>query len=161
MKLLSNFSWLLAGVMLGAVVAVFFTQNTRTVDAKADRFEDFVMCTGPVATTRNSILDGIWLLDYKAGKLLGSVIDRNIGKIINWAEVDLVQEFGVQPKQNVHFMMTTGSVTHGQAALYVAETTTGKFAVYTMGPRTDNLPGVTIRRHDQTTFRKSPENENR
>ena len=29
--------------------------------------------------------------------------------------------------------MTTGMITQGQAALYVAETTTGKFGVYTMG----------------------------
>ena len=30
--------------------------------------------------------------------------------------------------------MTTGQHHAGQAALYVAETTTGKFGVYTMGP---------------------------
>ena len=31
-------------------------------------------------------------------------------------------------------MMTTGYITQGQSALYLAETTTGKFGVYTMGP---------------------------
>ena len=92
----------------------------------------------------------------RLGKLLGSVIDRNVGKIVNWAEVDLVQEFNIPPKQNVHFMMTTGTITQGQAALYVAETTTGKFAVYTMGPRPDGKTGLVIRRHDQTVFRPQP-----
>jgi hypothetical protein len=51
-------------------------------------------------------------------------------------------------------MMTTGVVTNGQAALYLAETTTGKFGVYTMGPRLDNRPGVIIRRHDMVLFRQ-------
>jgi hypothetical protein len=43
--------------------------------------------------------------------------------------------------------MTTGMIAQGQAALYVAETTSGKFAVYTMGQRTYGKPGV-ISRHD-------------
>ena len=42
----------------------------------------------------------------------------------------------------------------GQAALYVAETTTGRFGVYTMGPRGDGAPGLVIRRHDQSLFRQ-------
>jgi len=53
-------------------------------------------------------------------------------------------------------MMTTGNVSQGQAALYVAETTTGKFAVYTMGPRPDGLPGAAIRLHDLSPFRQQP-----
>src|SRR5207237_2117147 len=99
--------------------------------------------------------DGVWLLDYRSGKLLGTVIDRTIGKIVGWAEVDLVSEFGLAPRQNVHFLMTTGNISQGQAALYVAETTTGKIGVYTMGPRPDNQGGVVIRRHDLVLFRQA------
>ena len=91
------------------------------------------------------------MLDYRGGKLLGTVIDRGNGKIVGWAEVDLVAEFAVAPKQDVHFMMTTGSISQGQAALYVAEITTGKFGVYTMGAGEGG--GIQIRRHDLTTFR--------
>ena len=112
------------------------------------------MATGAVSVNPRVQTDGVWLLDYKAGKLLGTVIDRNQGKIVGWAEVDLVTEFGVQPKQPVHFLMTTGMIAQGQAALYVAETTTGKFGVYTMGPRPDNKGGVVIRRHDLVLFRQ-------
>ena len=100
--------------------------------------------------------DGVWLLDYRSGKLLGTVIDRAQGKIIGWGEADLVTQFGIKPRENVHFMMTTGNVSQGQAALYVAETTTGKFAVYTMGPRPDGLPGAAIRLHDLSPFRQQP-----
>jgi hypothetical protein len=49
--------------------------------------------------------------------------------------------------------MTTGYITQGQSALYLAETTTGQFGVFTMGPGA-NGAGVAIRRHDMTKFRQ-------
>lgn len=146
--------WLISGAALGAAVTWFLSAATHPVLAVGnDRYEDFILCTGPVALNNNTPTDGVWLLDYRTGKLLGTLIDRAFGKIGGWAEVDLVSEFAIQPKQNVHFMMTTGSITNGQAALYVAETTTGRFGIYTMGPRPDGRPGVAIRRHDLTLFR--------
>src|SRR5262249_37007972 len=118
------------------------------------RFEDYTMCTGPVAVQPLGTVDGVWLVDYRAGKLLGTVIDRNMGKIVSWAEVDLVTEFGLQPKDKVHFLMTTGTISQNQAALYLAEPPTGKFGVSPMGPRPDNRPGIAIRRHDLVLFRQ-------
>jgi len=146
---------LLLGLVLGGGgMLLYLSKPKEALASNNDRFEDFILCTGPVSVLPKFPTDGVWLLDYRAGKLLGTVIDRNTGKIVTWAEVDLVAEFAIQPKQNVHFMMTTGTITVGQAALYVAETTTGKFAVYTMGPRLDNRPGVIIRRHDMVLFRQ-------
>jgi hypothetical protein len=156
MRDLNRFVWLVTGLALGAAGMVLYLGQSKPAYASNDRYEDFVMCTGPVAVAPKAPTDGVWLLDYRAGKLLGTVIDRGQGKIVGWAEVDLVNEFGVQPKQPVHFMMTTGSIAQGQAALYVAETTTGKFGVYTMGSRTDGKPGVVIRRHDLVLFRQAP-----
>jgi hypothetical protein len=52
--------------------------------------------------------------------------------------------------------MTAGQIAAGQAALYVAETTSGKFGVYTMGQRPDGQPGVQIKRHDLVLFRQGP-----
>ena len=46
------------------------------------------------------------------------------------------------------------TISSSQAALYVAETTSGKFGVYTMAPRPDNQPGIVIRRHDLVLFRQ-------
>lgn len=150
-----RFGWLAVGIILGAVGAWMLNASTRpALAASNDRYEDFILCTGPVAINSTTPTDGVWLLDYKTGKLLATLIDRVFGKIGGWAEVDLVSEFGIQPKQNVHFMMTTGSITNGQAALYVAETTTGRFGIYTMGPRPDGRPGVAVRRHDLTLFRQ-------
>ena len=148
--------WLAVGLMLGAAgVGAWLTWHP-IARAANDRYEDYILCTGAVAVNPNAPTDGVWMLDYRAGKLLGTLIDRNVGKILGWAEVDLVTEFGLPPRQNVHFLMTTGNISVGQAALYVAETTSGKFGVYTMGPRGDGQAGVVIRRHDLVMFRQAP-----
>lgn len=147
---------LAAGVGVGVTVAMLALNPPQPARAASnDRYEDYVMATGAVSINPRIQTDGVWLLDYKSGKLLGTVIDRQQGKIIGWAEVDLVTEFEVQPRQDVHFMMTTGYITQGQSALYVAETTTAKFGVYTMGPG-PNGQGVGIRRHDMSSFRPQP-----
>lgn len=147
--------WLSVGLVLGVGFAALLWGQIKPVQAANDRFEDYVICTGAVSIQPRSITDGVWLLDYRSGKLLGTVIDRNVGKIVGFAEVDLVAEFGLTPRQNVHFLMTTGNIAQGQAALYVAETTTGKFGVYTMGPRPDGQSGIVIRRHDLVLFRQA------
>ena len=146
--------WLTTGLLLGAVGAALYFGGGMTARASNDRFEDYILCTGAVGITPRAPTDGIWLLDYRSGKLLGTVVDRTLGKISGWAEVDLVTEFNIPPRQNVHFLMTTGQIAQGQAALYVAETTTGKMGIYTMGPRPDGQAGVTIRRHDLAAFRQ-------
>lgn len=140
--------------VLGLGAGLFLGSSPQPVKAGGiDRFQDYVMTTGAVSLSARSQVDGVWMLDYRSGKLLGTCIDKTQGKIVGWSEVDLVGEFDVQPRQDVHFMMVTGYISAGQSALYVAETVTGKFGVYTMaaGP---NGQGVVIRRHDLTTFRK-------
>lgn len=145
--------WLSVGLVLGAIGAGLFWGRGNQALAYNDRHADYIMCTGPVSILPRSQTDGVWLLDYRNGKLLGTVINRPIGKLMGWAEVDLLSEFGLAPRQDVHFLMTTGSIAPGQAALYVAETTSGKIGVYTMGPRPDGEPGLILRRHDLVMFR--------
>jgi hypothetical protein len=140
------------GVGVGAVVAVLWMSTPAPVKAAGnDRYDDYVIATGAVNINPKVQSDGVWLLDYKSGKLLATVVDKAVGKIVGWAEVDLVSEFEIAPKTDVHFLMTTGWVSSGQSALYLAETTTGKFGVYTMGPGLNG--GVVVRRHDMATFR--------
>ncbi|MFL5331403.1 MAG: hypothetical protein ACJ8C4_21145 [Gemmataceae bacterium] len=146
---------LVFGIGLGIGLTFFTMAGTRPVAAGNDRHENYIICTGAAGVSPKSPLDGVWLLDYKAGKLLATIVDRSVGKTVGFAETDLVSEFGVGANQNVHFVMTTGTISGGQAALYLAETTSGKFAVYTMGPSSDGASGVTILRHDMTTFRRS------
>jgi hypothetical protein len=148
--------WLVVGLVLGGVGVGLWLSPSRTAQAGSgnDRFEDYILCTGPVSMSSKGQTDGVWLLDYKAGKLLGTVIDRTQGKIIGWAEVDLVTEFNLPPRQNVHFMMVSGQISPTQGALYIAETTSGKFGVYSMHSRTDGQPGVIIDRNDMVLFRQ-------
>jgi hypothetical protein len=155
MKDVGRLVWLITGLVIGAAGFGFWMAGSKPVLAGNDRHEDYILCTGPVAALQRVPTDGVWVLDYRSGKLLGTVIDRSIGKIIGWAEVDLVAEFGIPPRQNVHFLMTTGQVANGQAALYVAEVQSGKFGVYTMGPRRDGGTGIAIIRHDLTLFRQA------
>jgi hypothetical protein len=164
---------LLAGVTLGVLGTSYVIGQTvrqtayhELVESRrqgmleagtSDRFEDYVMCTGTVGINPRVPTDGVWLLDYRAGKLLGTVIDRNQGKIVGWAELNLVKEFDIPPRQACHFMMTTGQIAQGQSALYVAETTTGKFGVYTMAPTAGGAAGaMTIFKHDMSSFRAPP-----
>ena len=153
MKYAGQGLWLLMGVLVGGLAVAFWLKPTQPVYANTDHYEDYIIATGACMVEPKVPTDGVWLLDYKGGKLLGTVIDRVQGKIVGWAEVDLVTEFGLPPRQNVHFLMTAGMINNGQAALYVAEVTSGKFGVYTMGPRPDGQSGVMIRRHDLVLFR--------
>jgi hypothetical protein len=159
----------LVGLMVGAMGTLLFAvpyppellhrhKNNEVHASSNDRYQDYIMCTGAVAINARAPTDGVWMLDYKSGKLLATVIDRTVGKIAGFAEADLVTEFNIPPKQDVHFMMITGTIAQGQAALYVAEVTTGKFGVYSMGPNPDGLGGIVIRRHDLTTFRAAKPN---
>ena len=155
MQAAGRFGFLAAGIAVGVVGAMFYLGQPRPAGAASnDRHGDTIMATGAVSINPRVQTDGVWMLDYKAGKLLGTVVDRNAGKIVGWAEVDLRGEFDLKANADVHFLMTTGYITQGQSALYLAETSTGKFGVYTMGPGT-NGTGVVIRRHDMTTFREA------
>lgn len=149
-------AWVLGGMVVGVAVGWWLFGQAPRAMAGNDRHEEFAMCTGAASVGLvGTDLDGVWLLDYRAGKLLGTVVNRTNGRVNGWAEVDLVKEFGIPPRTDAHFMMTTGQITRGQAALYVAETTTGKFGVYTMVPSDVNgtATGLQIRRHDMTSFR--------
>ena len=129
MQDLGRFLWLALGIALGVGGTVLWLTGAKPAYANNDRYEDYVLCTGACSVMPKVQTDGVWLLDYRAGKLLGTIIDKAQGKITGWAEVDLVTEFGLPPRTNVHFLMTTGKISGTQAALYVAETTSGKFGV--------------------------------
>jgi hypothetical protein len=153
MRATGSIGLLALGVVAGITGAVLYLEQSRPASAASnDRYQDYIMATGQVAVNPHVQTDGVWLLDYKAGKLLGTVIDRTQGKIVGWAEVDLTTEFNLKQQQDVHFLMTTGWITQGQSALYLAETSTAQFGVYTMGPG-QNGNGIVIRRHDITKFR--------
>lgn len=154
MQKIKRWYWLTLGVVLGVAATAYFGAETRPAWAYNDRHEDYIMATGPIMTGPGMTSDCVWLLDYRAGKLLGTIVDRNTGKVQNWADVDLMQQFNLNPKQNVHFLMTTGMPMGGQSTLYITEIASGRFGVYGMGPRRDGRPGIDIFRFDMTSFRQ-------
>jgi hypothetical protein len=147
--------WLGTGLFLGIVATTLFMRTGQSARASnSDRYEDYIMCTGSVAITPRAVTEALWMLDYRKGKLLATIIDRSVGKIIGWADLDLVPEFGVQPRQDVHFMMTTANTAQGQSALCVAEVNSGKIGIYTLGPAmAGSAMGFSIRRNDMSIFR--------
>ena len=156
MQDLGRFLWLTGGIVLGVAAAVLFLGNSKPLLASNDRFEDFVMCTGPVGVNAKGQTDGVWLLDYRSGKLLGTVIDRGVGKITGWAEVDLVSEFGVQPKQPVHFLMTTGNIAKVKRLCMLPRRQLGNSACTRWGLPRPARPALSSRRHDLVLFRQPP-----
>jgi hypothetical protein len=170
---LSRRSWMTVSATLicGVAVGWFFNSKQPVFAGSVDRYEDFIMATGPVNQSfsgntnngnnqfLNADLDGVWVLDYKAGKLLASTINRQTGKMIQFGEVDLVKEFEIAPRANVHFMMSTGVVVKGQSVLYLLETSTGKLGVYSMiSSESGNAAmadRILIRRHDMMAVRSN------
>jgi hypothetical protein len=165
--------YLMAGVVLGGLGAALLVNSDPRAEAATDHFEDYILCTGAVSAdyVRSAPFwnagsksyhwkvdevpfDGVWLLDSSTARVLGTVVDRLSGKTVGWAEVDLAKEFAMPPGKNLHFMMSSGAVDHGLTALYLAETTTGKMGIYTLGPRPDGAAGVQVHRHDHLSFRE-------
>ncbi|MFT3881553.1 MAG: hypothetical protein QM703_18035 [Gemmatales bacterium] len=172
MKIRRTWMTVSAAMICGLAIGWFFNSKQPVFASSVDRYEDFIMATGPVnqsfvgnptAGTNNQFLnadlDGVWVLDYKSGKLLASTINRQTGKMIQFGEVDLVKEFEIAPRANVHFMMSTGIVVRGQSVLYLLETSTGKMGVYSMISSESGNAAIAdrilIRRHDMMQVRSN------
>ena len=79
-----------AAMICGVAVGWFFNSKQPVfAGGSVDRHEDFIMATGPINQSFtnnnnqfvNADLDGVWILDYKSGKLLATTINRQTGKM--------------------------------------------------------------------------------
>lgn len=140
---------LIVGLLLGWTLT---SSRSPTLSANGgDRWDESVLTTGPafIKYSEGSKIqvaqDAIYFLDYRAGKLLGTVpmMTQQLGtsRFINtFAERDLVADFKIDldTAARPHFLMTTGSMGStsgnsygdGWAPLFVFETTTRQVAVY-------------------------------
>lgn len=135
---------LTVGLFLGWAMASI--RPAPLVAGGGDRSGESIVVTGPIMIRYDEgskvqiPLEALYILDYKAGKLVGTVPSmqqttkgsRYLGTL---AERDLAPDFkldldtGPRPK----FLMTTGSLgaySGGWAPLYVIETTTNQVGVY-------------------------------
>ncbi|MCS7017158.1 MAG: hypothetical protein RMJ19_03030 [Gemmatales bacterium] len=149
--------WSIAGSALGGVLLGWWLHaldwHGGSVKAANDRWQEYALATGAIqAGAVGHDQDGIWILDGKRGKLYASSVSRLTGKILAWAEVDLLAEFGMRSANEARFLMTTGQVGRGASVLFVAEVTSGRLGVYSMGLAEGYNPGVIVRRHDLANF---------
>ncbi|HMB07253.1 MAG TPA: hypothetical protein VKP69_26430 [Isosphaeraceae bacterium] len=112
----------------------------------SDRSGESILTAGPVMIRYDEGMkiqvpqDALYLLDYKAGRLLATIptMQQSVGstKMIDlFAERDLVADFklDVENGPRPHFLMTTGALgvySGGWAPLYVFESTTKQVAIY-------------------------------
>lgn len=144
------------GAITGWWLGVSWWQAEK-VEAANDRLQEFAMATGAIqAGPMGHDQDGIWLLDGKSGKLYASSVSRLTGKVLAWAEVDLLREFGLPSAKEARFLVTAGQVGRGASVLFVAEMTVGRLGVYSMSLAEGHNPGVIVRRHDLVAFRTAP-----
>ena len=137
---------LAAGVVLGWVLAIW-PRPTATLRAQGgDRWGDLIVASGPVSMRYDERLkttlkqDAIYYLDYKAGRLLGTIPSfqqsGSTTRLIDaFAERDLVADFKIDTEAGPrpHFLMTTcelGAYSLGWAPLFIFETTTNQVATY-------------------------------
>jgi hypothetical protein len=116
----------------------------------ADRWNDRVLTTGPVIVERNrdgqvvNTRDGLYILNYSQGLLLAALPDyaqtsAGAKVLSDFAERDLVRDFGLAPHAPAHFLMTTmslGLVANGWTPLIVVETESGQIAAYRVDAQT-------------------------
>lgn len=141
-------------LLLGVAIGVTLTQtggSRRLLASGSDRWGDRAIASGPIAVDTSGDekqavaipQDAVYYLNYSTGKLLATIpaMQQTAAgtTIINdFAERDLLVDFGIQPGVNPHFLMTTASLGlrgEGWAPLIVVETETGQMATYKVSAR--------------------------
>jgi hypothetical protein len=145
-----NVTLLVLGVLLGWGLAR--QPSPRLVAGGGDRSGESIVATGPILVRYdegNKVqvpLDALYILDYKGGRLLGTVPSlhqtasrsRYLG---SFAERDLAADFklDLDTGPRPHFLMTTGSLgtySGGWAPLFVFETTSNQIGIYRIHQQT-------------------------
>jgi hypothetical protein len=127
-------AWLLAGLV----------QGQPSYAVATDHADDFAIATGPLTNE----LEAVYLLDFKSGRLMGSVLNRQAGKFQAFYERNLASDFNLAARAKPKFIMVTGVAQVARAqvpinhCLYVAEVNSGKMAAYFMPYRGDRAGGV-------------------
>jgi len=132
----SRFAWPIAMLLLGVCLGGFLP-HTPLHAVSTDRTETFLIATGILDTD----IEAVYLFDCLTGDLAATALGKGIGGFSEIYRYNVLQDLGVDPAKNPHFLMVTGladirpggSRSYGGASVvYVAETTTGKLAAYAL-----------------------------
>ena len=139
-----NAVWVLLGLVFGLGTAMFM-QGQPSYATATDHTDDFAIATGPLTPE----LEAVYLLDFKSGRLMGTVLNRQKGVFQHGYERMLTNDFGLSARQKPKFMMVTGMIQVATAqvpinhVLYVAEVNSGKMVAYFMPYRGETARGTT------------------
>ena len=152
-----NAVWLLLGLVFGLGAAMIL-QGQPSYAVATDHSDEFAIATGYL----NESLEAVYLLDFKSGRLMGTVLNRQGGRFQHFYERNLANDFGLTARQKPKFMMVTGGAQLQGAVpihhvLYVAEVNSGKMAAYFMPYRGETARGTAseeLQPLDFVTFRQ-------
>ena len=140
--------------------AALFLQGQPSYATATDRNDEFAIATGQLTMS----LEAVYLLDFKSGKLLGTVMNQQSGQFQQAFARDLQQDFSLNTRQKPKFIMVTGAMQSARAqvpvnhVLYVAELNSGKMGAYFMPYRGETARGVgteELKVMDMMTFRQT------
>jgi hypothetical protein len=125
------------GLAFGLALSGFWPQAPLYAVA-TDRIETFGMATGPL----DQKVEAVYLLDFLTGDLRVVVLGEAMGTWGGYFQANVAADLGISDRQNPKFLMVTGMcnlrraggsrLQPSAAMCYVAETTTGQIAAYTV-----------------------------
>ena len=125
--------WLVAGVVLGLVIAN--VAPVKPLHAVAtDRQSDLAICTAPVGDG----IEGVFTLDFQTGELRGAVLNPTRKAFVLSYSANCVNDLKIEAGKAPKFVIVSGDVSistrglkqYGSSAIYVADLTSGNMAAY-------------------------------
>jgi hypothetical protein len=136
-------AWLAVGVLAGMCIS-YFWPHEPTQAAATDRAGKFGLATVPVTsgmgaagiTTPES--EGIFILDFLTGRMIGGVLNANNGKFSHSYAHNVFTDFNVNPDIDPNYaivggrmpMSPRGRLQLAAGVIYVAELSSGRVLAY-------------------------------
>ncbi len=132
----SHIACLILGLAIGAggMLAVTVMQPDPLLASTTDRTSKFAMAT--VQAEALGLNEGVFVLDFINGTLVGGVINKQTGKYTHRYFRQISQDFGVDPNNPEPEYAIVGTTTDiqgnnaGKGILHVAEKSSGKMVAY-------------------------------
>jgi len=135
-KTSQKLGWLVAGVVLGSMLSVYWPAEPALAGA-ADTNQKLSMCT---VETQVGQSDAVFILDHVTGRLTGAAFHQQAGVFNQFYGRSIAQDFGLT-EGGVYVMCPgslllqgrTGGDPPGNGGVFVAELGSGKVALYGFG----------------------------
>lgn len=126
-------------------LAIAVWPETRLHAATAAQNDVYAMATGFI----DDEIEGVYLLNFLTGDLQCSVVSNrppSMGKFIGLFKTNVIRDLGLDPSKQPAYLMVTGQATFSRgggaaqpamSAVYVLDTSSGRFAAYSLPWRRD------------------------